>query len=292
MKNKGTFLIIIAAVMWGCTGIFVNAMRSFGIGNMQMVSLRSLLTAFLLGIFMLFTDKSAFKIRLKDSWIFALNGIVAILLFNYCYYKTMELSTLSVAAILMYTSPFFVMAISVIFFHEKITAKKIFALICAFVGCALVSGVTGNNRISGECLLFGLFTGFGYALYTVIGNILVNKNYNSLTIIFYTFLFSFLGSIPMLFITGEGFSNAISIRAVAITFAMALLNSALPNTIYTLGLRNVELSKAPIIAMFEPVTATVIGTFYGEKITLISATGIGCVLVAVALLNIERRAKN
>jgi len=40
---------------------------------------------------------------------------------------------LSTAAILLYTSPVWIMLMSALFFHEKLTAKKILALILAAV---------------------------------------------------------------------------------------------------------------------------------------------------------------
>ena len=73
--------------------------------------------------------------------------------------------SLSTAAILLYTAPTIVMLLSALFFKEKITPIKLAALVMAFAGCCLVSGLgQGENALSLGGLLFGLGSGVGYAL--------------------------------------------------------------------------------------------------------------------------------
>ena len=67
---------------------------------------------------------------------------------------------------------------------------------------------------------------------------------------------------------------------------MALVNTVVPYIIYTVGLNNIDPSKAPIIATVEPVVATVIGAaVYKEALTLSGVIGIILVLSAVVVLN-------
>ena len=49
------------------------------------------------------------KVRAKDLWIFVGGGMASIILFNYCYFQTIQRASLSTAAILLYTSPVFVL---------------------------------------------------------------------------------------------------------------------------------------------------------------------------------------
>ncbi len=288
MVKKGSALIFLAAVLWGAAGIFVKTLSGFGITSMPIVVFRCVFTVLLIGIIMLANNPSGFKIKLRDIYLFALNGIFSIVMFNFCYYKTMELSTLSVAAILLYTAPIFVMIISVIFLGEKLSLKKIAALILSFGGCTFVSGVLGSAaKIPYSALIYGLLTGFGYALYTIFGNILIKKSYSTLTIIFYTFLFALLGSLIITAFTHETaqlrFNGAVWLWALL----MALCNTILPYILYTSGLKFVSASTAPIIATAEPVAATVVGLFYGERLTLYGVIGIALVLASVVILNIR-----
>ena len=106
----------------------------YGLGEMQLVMLRTLFTALILGIMLVIKDRSLFRIKIRDLWLFAATGLFSIVLFNYCYYKTMSLTSLSVAAVLLYTAPFFVVIMSVVIFKQRLTFKKCPACVKAFVG--------------------------------------------------------------------------------------------------------------------------------------------------------------
>ena len=155
--NLHFIYVLIAAALWGGAGIFVKAAGQYGIKEMQIVFFRALFSAIILGSIILIRDKGLFKLKLKDIWLFAAAGIFSIVLFNFSYYKTMALTSLSVAAVLLYTAPIFVSILSVILFREKITLNKITALIIAFVGCCFVTGLfSQSQRITATALVFGL----------------------------------------------------------------------------------------------------------------------------------------
>lgn len=111
--------------MWGTAGIFVRTAEKYGISEMQTVLLRTLFSALVLGAVILVRDRKAFAVKPKDIPLFAAAGIMSIVLFNFCYYKTMSLTSLSVAAVLLYTAPFFVVIMSVFIFKQRLTLKKI-----------------------------------------------------------------------------------------------------------------------------------------------------------------------
>ena len=266
----------------------------YGLNEMQLVFLRTFFSALVLGIILLIKDKSLFKIRHKDLWLFIAAGILSIVLFNFCYYKTMSLTSLSVAAVLLYTAPFFVVIMSVCIFKQRLTVKKCAACVTAFVGCYLVTGAFGTGEaLSAAALGFGLLTGFGYSLYTVFSSLMLNRGYSSYTITFYTFGFALLGCIPF---TDFKSAAAVCINAPAVipvAFLMAVFNTVIPYLLYTVGLCGVDASIAPIIAMVEPVVATIIGAaVYAEPITLSGAAGILIVLASVSVLNFKGRVKN
>ena len=127
MKTKINihFLYVLsAAVLWGTAGIFVRNLEN-GTSQMEIVFGRTFFTSLILGLTILLKDKSLFKIKLKDLWIFALSGIFSIVLFNFSYYKTMSLTTLSVAAVLLYTAPFFVLILAALFLGSRLRLKRL-----------------------------------------------------------------------------------------------------------------------------------------------------------------------
>lgn len=285
--NKYSIYVLLAAVLWGSAGIFVRSATDVALTEMQLVFGRAILTSLILAVIIFIKDKSLFKVRLKDLFIFASAGLFSIVLFNYSYYTTMRLATLSVAAVLLYTAPFFVVIFSIFLFSEKLNIKKAVSCLVAFLGCCFVSNVFDSaNRISGKALFFGLLTGFGYALYTVFGNILLKRKYKTLTVTFYIFLFAALFTVPFINVANTVVYAVKNPKALLIVFLMALFNTVLPYLLYTTGLLGVDASAAPIIAMVEPVVATIIGAvLFKETLTFSGVLGIILVLVSVVILN-------
>lgn len=292
MKSKINIhflFVLIAAALWGAAGIFVKAVGNFGIKEMQIVFFRAFFSSLVLGIIIFLKNKSLFKVKLKDLCFFAAAGVFSIVLFNFSYYRTMALTSLSVAAVLLYAAPIFVSVLSVLLFREKITFNKIFALIIAFLGCCFVSGVfSQNHRLTPTALCFGLLTGFGYSLYTIFSQVLINKGYSSLTITFYTFLFAAIGSLPLANIGKTVSTVAVEPMALLILFLMAVTNTVIPYLLYTAGLMGVPTSVAPIIATIEPVVATLVSVLvYHEAFEIWHFLGIVLVLLSVLVLNLR-----
>lgn len=294
MKNKINIhfmYILISAILWGIAGIFVRTLSSSSLSQMGIVFGRSFFTAVILGVVILFKDKNLFKIKLKDLPIFLACAVFSIILFNFSYYKTMSLTSLSVAAVLLYTAPFFVVMISAVLFKERLTFKKAVACVLAFIGCLFVSGIfDSQNRITLPALIFGLLTGFGYALYTVFSRILIDKGYNTFTITFYTFMFSAVCSIPLADITNTFCVTFGGMKVFVTIVLMAIFNTVIPYVLYTKGLLGVEASVAPIVATLEPVVATIVGVIiYKEALTFTGVLGILLVLGSVLILEVKKR---
>ena len=288
--NKHFIYIFLAAVLWGMAGIFVRTCEQDGFEKMQMVFGRTLGTACIIGLIILFRDRRLFRIRPKDWWLFAGGGVFSILMFSFCYYKTMEYTTLSVAAVLLYTAPFFVIFLSLILFRQKLTVIKCVACLVAFVGCCLTTGAFRSGiSIGTTALAFGLLTGLGYALYTIFSRLLFDRGYPALTIIFYVFLFASFASLffsdpPELFRTITA-----SPKSGLHLLMLAFFNSVLPYILYTKGLEGVDPTVAPIIATAEPVVATIVGAIaYHEKLTVTGGVGIVLILSAVLILNFKK----
>ncbi len=298
MKNKtlrqivGTGAVTLAGILWGCIGIFIRKF-SVSLDSMQIVTARTLLTTVLLFIILLIFKRDLLKIKLRDVWCFIGTGVCSIIFFNYCYFKCMSMTSLSVAAVLLYTAPAIVMIISAIVFKEKITVQKISALLLATLGCVLVSGIVGAKPlISKEGILIGLGAGLGYALYSIFSRAALNRGYKSLTIIFYTFLIALIGLIPLTEWKGLSSQMFASGRDFLYFLLFAIVSTVLPYIFYTYGLTILSPSKASIMASIEPVAATIVGfIFFNERPSTVAFFSIGCILFSIILLAINKENK-
>lgn len=284
MKKFASILILLAGILWGSMGLFVRKLNSLGLESMEIVALRAIVTSVAMFLFLLFYNRGLLKIHIKDIWCFFGTGICSIVFFNFCYFKAITMTTLSVAAVLLYTAPAIVMVISYFVFGEKFTKRKLVALAMTFVGCVLVTGVlTEVNGLSAAGLLVGLGAGLGYALYSIFSRFALEKGYHSMTITFYTFLIAAIGTFFLADIGQVAKVATDSAGMLVFCVAFGTLCTVVPYLTYTLGLQYVENSKAAIIASVEPVAATLLGVVVFKE-TLTGGGGLGMILVLGALV--------
>lgn len=292
MKNKFSAIYVLAAgSLWGFMGLLVRTLNIVGLGSMEICFIRGAVAFICMLSGLLIFDRKALKIRLKDVWCFVGTGAFSVAFFNYCYFKTMTLTSLSVAAVLLYTAPTFVMLMSAVLFKERLSGIKLAALGLAFVGCAFVSGIVGGGgTLSATGILYGLGAGFGYALYSIFGRYALERNYSSVTISFYTFLFAtvatfFFVDAGAVFVT-LGSSAGLLVKTVLLVLMVTLL----PYLSYTKGLDGMENGTASVLASIEPVVATLVGVFiYKEEMTLQNLIGICLVLGSIVLINVNTK---
>lgn len=284
-KRTAYSFVIIAAALWGTIGIFSKHLSAIGFSALQIVSIRAIISALFIFALLLVKDRRLLKIEIRDSGYFAGTGIISIVFFNWCYFTAINKTSLSVAAILLYTAPAFVMVFSAILFKEKLTKRKIAALILTFIGCLFVTVfVNGTgHEVSALGILAGLGSGLGYALYSIFGRYALRK-YDSYTVTFYTFVFASIFLIPTSNIRGI-VSLLLNDNALFYAILLSLIATVFPFLLYTKGLSQLETSKASIIATLEPVVATVIGiVLFNEAVSIFKIVGILLVVFAVAIL--------
>ena len=288
MKNKALFAVLAAGTFWGTMGFFARSLYAAGFGPLEVAQTRITTGLVLVGLYILLFNRSQFKIKLKDLWCFLGTGIVSLLLFSTCYFSALNYTSLAVAAILLYTAPFFVMLMSLLLFKEKMNGKKIFALLLAFSGCVLVSGVGGDEEISWIGILLGLGSGFFYALYSIFGRYAINRGYGAWTMTFYTFLFCSIGCAFLCDWRVIGSSVQTDNSVLLWVLGLGFVTAFLPYVLYSMGLENMESSKASILASVEPVVSALFGVFvFHETLTAWGILGILMVLGAIVVLNVK-----
>ena len=286
METKAYFQIIVAATLWGCIGIFLKLLTAAGLSSMEGVAVRTTVAALLFTLYLAFTDRKALKINPRHWYYFFGSGVCSLVFFNRCYFNAISTSSMSVAAVLLYTAPVFVTLLSALFFQEAVTVNKLFALALTFGGCILVTGLLplGQQSVSPATILFGLGSGFGYALYSIFSKFAL-RHYSSATVTCYTFLFAAAVSLPL-----SGLHRDLVVfgdwRAVVGGLGIGILCCILPYLLYTEGLNHAEAGKAAIMATIEPFVAALLGIcLFREEVTFYKLLGMAAIFGAILLLN-------
>lgn len=278
--------IAISASLWGIIAIFVRELTEVGFTAMEIVTIRVVIAAILLGLIGVVKYRPQMKIKFNDVGLFIGTGICSIVLFNWCYFSAINQMNLSIAVVLLYTSPAFVTILSYLFLKERMNATKLLSVSATIAGCVLVAGVSPNaaSAIRPIGILTGLGAGFGYALYTIFGKFALKK-YPTFTVTLFTFIIASLALLPVTHLWDK-WNLLMNGETLLYGIGLGLFPTVIAYLLYTKGLEKVEGSKAAIIATFEPVVATILSVFlYEEGFGTFQAMGTIMILLSVLLIN-------
>ena len=298
MKNKiYAILIILAGVFWGSSCLFVNKLSAIGFSSMHCTAIRIIIAAIILNCALIIKGKgfSYYKIS-ATSWLIAvISGICSVLAMCLFYYACILQTSAAVSAILLYTAPIFVMIMSVIFFKEKVTVKKVFALALAVVGCALVSGILTGMTVNAVGIVFGILSGFAYSLYGILTAFFMKKNSEPLTFSALSFIFAAIGALlicdtPTIIATVAAQSGIPLLLGSFVLFS--LCSAVIPFALYTKGLVGVRPDVASILAFAEPLTAALMGILVlSQPFYVYQGVGMAFIVVAIIILNVHPKKK-
>jgi len=293
MKQKIFALyILLAGAFWGSSCLFVNKLTSMGFSPIHCTAIRVICGALILNAVLLFKGRGLklYRIDLPSWGLAAASGIGSVLAMCLFYYYCMTETSAAVSAILLYTAPVFVMIMSVLFFKEKITVRKVAAFAVAITGCALVSGIAGGAAVSLKGLLFGVLSGLAYSLYGILTTFYMKRNQERLTFSALNFTFASLGVVWLLDVAElkTVMAAAAPLPTLLGLFVLfSLCTAVLPYVLYTKGLAGVRPDVASILAFVEPLTAALLGIcVLKQPFSPLQGVGIGLVIAALAILQL------
>ena len=288
MKNLYFLLPALAGIMFGSSGIFVRTLTENGIDPTTLLFLRFSIAAVVMFVCVLLTDKSLFKIK-KEYLPYFIIAAISIVGLNLCYNEAMNSIHLSLAAVLLGTSPIFVIIGAYFTLGEKITVKKIGSMFLAIVGCILASGFLESSI--GSISLIGVLGGVGAAIfcavYTLDSTKVINKGCHTYCILFYSLILIVILLLPF---TNFGqinhYVNVNQLSNVLFLILHSFISFALPYICLTTALNYVESGVASILLSgCEPIAALIFGIIcYFEIPTVLMLCGLVIVIVALVIL--------
>ncbi len=285
----GSLMALTAAVVWGTLGVFAKAIYRYDVDPLVLVTMRAGIAFVTLFVIMLFRSPGLLKVERRDIIDFVYVGVVGIALEYWVYFETLKRTSSSVASILLYTAPVFVTAGAVAFFGELITRRGLAALGVVLMGGFLVAGGLEARVLAQDPagVLFGLASAVTYASYTLLSKRTLSK-YGSWTTVFYAFGF---GAGLLALMSGPKLAQlaTVPVKGWVLMLGLALGPTLLSYGLYVKSLEHMEASRATVICMMEPVTASVLGfLLLGERLAGWQLVGALLVLGGVGVLNARR----
>ncbi len=277
--QKGYGLVIAGAVALGMLGIVGRLLYREIDTPVTLVQYRAFIGTLVLLAGLLIFARPLFAIRKRDIPFFALYGLLSIGLNSFCYFSAIQKIGISLAVVLLYTYPVFLMVLSALFLKEPLTKVKVFALTASLAGVILLVMHNGmwTNHLNRTGVLYGLGAGFFSALYSFFGKKALAR-YQPATVLFYALLFGSLFFLLWGMATGS-LQTRFTPRTWFWLFVLATGPGLTGYFLYTMGLQHVEASRAGVVATVE-VLAAVLGAylFFDERLSLRQAAGGALVL--------------
>lgn len=292
MKQKGILLVIIACIFWGLMGITSRNLHLLSVDAFAISFFRVSIAGFCYLIWILKRNKSMLNTDLKSIVFFAVYGIVTFAIPFIAYNISIARIPISVATVLMFTSPIWVIFIKRVFFYEKISRKKMIVIMLVIFGCMLISKLYQIKHcyLDPIGIFAGLLNGLLFALQIVMPKFYKGKCKKD-TMIIYGFLFA--GLFLALFMDFKKISY-VMINNENLTFlienilAIGVLSTFVANTAYIKSTEYIDESLTSILSSLELVISSIFAYFiFHETLEPLQILGMLIVICAVTLLEVD-----
>ncbi|HSJ37016.1 MAG TPA: DMT family transporter [Planococcus sp. (in: firmicutes)] len=287
MKEKGVILVMLAAVCWGISGVIADILMSSGWNPIVISFYRGAIgLLFFIGWFLLhFKENWSVSPRL---YIWSLIAGVAVAGNFTFYFLSIQASSVAVAATLMYTAPVFVLVTSFLLRLERSTWFKWGSIAGVLSGIVLLTGAYNLDSIAVSFLgtATGLASAISYALF-----IFAFKKASELGKPQITLTIAFLSFCVVLFFFTDNQEAAAVLTSpdIALFILLGIVGAGLSFILYVIGIRSTTASTASMVAMIEPVTASLLGfLLLGVHLTIVQMLGMAVILSTITLLSVKQ----
>ena len=281
-------LPILAGIMWGAVGVFVRILAKGGLDNGTIVCTRMLVSAFILGVFILVRNRSLFRIPAKSIPMLLIGAIIGSAYMNVMYNIAIIRLHLALSSVLLGMFAVWAIFLGSFFFKEKISKRKIICVCLALFGVLLVSGALEQvdiRAISLGGVAIGLTAALMYAINGVTTRVMGDWGMDALTINFWYFLIAAISLLP--FCHWDQVIGYIAMSPIASTswlVSQSLVCAIIPYVLFTVALKNMDIGMASTLELIEPAAGMFFGfILFNEKPTVLMVVGVVVVIFALAM---------
>ena len=275
-SKKAHLAVIIGAVFYSMNGLFIARIHDMSIYST--VFYRLLFGLLFLFAYIVFRGKTSdLRLKQKKGYLLLQGSLVVACML--LYFTCLKITCVSIAILLQYTAPIYVMLASPLILNEKIGKESIASLFVAITGVYLIvkpeGGFTGIE-LTGTYMLgmaAGLLSGIIFAA-MIINVKILKTEYPELGMVFWPMAIAFLLLSPFAFDT----SPAVISDNLPVLMAFGIVSIGLGEIFTIIGFANLETQTGSLLALIEPVS----GVFFDIAvlgIALSSNTLIGCILI-------------
>ena len=289
-----------AATLWAVNGTVSKVILASGISSLRLSEVRT--TGALVGLVMilLVTAPSRLRATRRELPYLAIFGICGLAFVQWFYFLSIHRLEVGIALLIEYLAPLLVALWARFAFHEAVRRRIWVALALSLAGLGLIVDIFHGGRLSGSGIGFALAAAVTYALYILLAEHAVGDR-DPVSLLAWGFGFaalfwaviapwwSFPGHRVAAHVSLLGHLHARHLPVWALMTWMVVLGTIVPFFLLVSALRHLSATRVAIIAMVEPVVATIVAwSWLGESLGGLQLTGAAIVLAAILLAQTAR----
>jgi drug/metabolite transporter (DMT)-like permease len=289
-----------AAALWAVNGTVSKVILASGISSLRLSEVR--MTGAVVGfvIALLAIAPGRLKVRRRELPFLAVWGIGGLALVQWLYFLAIHRLAIGIALLIEYIAPLIVALWARYVFHERVRRRIWFALAFALVGLALIVDVREGGSVSTAGVAFALGSAAAYTFYLLLAEHGVGDR-DAVSLLAWGFAFGALfwcfvapwWTFPADRVGADvsllGRFSDYHLPVWALMAFLIVIGTILPFFLLVSALRHLPATRVGIIAMLEPVGATIVAwAWLNESLSALQLVGAVIVLLGIVLAQTAR----
>ena len=289
-----------AASLWAVNGTVSKVILASGVSSLRLSQVR--MTGALLGfvLVLLLTAPDRLRVRRRELPFLAVWGIGGLAFVQWFYFLAIHRLAIGIALLIEYIAPLLVALWARYVFHERVRRRIWLALALALAGLALIVDVRHGGTISTAGIVFALCSAGTYTFYLLLAEHGVGDRDAvsllawgfGLGALFWCFLapwWTFPAGRVSADVSLLGRLSHEHLPVWALMAFLIVIGTIVPFFLLVSALRHLPATRVGIIAMLEPVGATIVAwAWLNESLSAVQLIGAAIVLLAIVLAQTAR----
>jgi drug/metabolite transporter (DMT)-like permease len=301
-RYKGEILTLLGAIFFSFNGVIAKLVLTSGLSSMRLTQVRCGGAFIFLGLYIFLRHREKLNAKRQDLPILFAYGIIGFLLVQALYFVAIARLNVSVALILEFTAPIWIVLWLRFVKHKVVPQLMWAAIFLAFGGLVLIAQVWKGQTLDPIGVAAALLDGIVLAAFFLLGEKLTAKR-DVESLMVYGFGFASLGlaiAMPLWSYPTEIFSQSMNLQGRFEAFDLPgwvliawviIMGTVVPYLLILKGLKLLSASTSSVMGMAEPVLAGVFAWIWlSETWNFIQLVGGVTVIVGIILADKARSA--
>ena len=301
-RYKGEILTSLGAVFFSFNGVVAKLVLTSGLSSMRLTQVRCGGAFIFLGLYIFLRYRDKLNAKREDLPLLFAYGIIGFLLVQALYFVAIARLNVSVALILEFTAPIWIVLWLRFVKHKVVPRLMWVAIFLAFGGLVLIAQVWKGRTLDPIGVAAALLDGVVLAAFFLLGEKLTAKR-DVESLMVYGFGFASLGlaiAMPLWSYPTEIFTQSMNLQGRFAAYKMPgwvliawviIMGTIVPYLLVVKGLKLLSASTSSVMGMAEPVLAGVFAWIWlSETWNFIQLVGGVTVIIGIILADKARSA--